>query len=100
MVPTLNAYGLPAYDAELIVRVREVRDPVLTEKVRVEEVADAYPAFAAIVAEIEQSPSLTHATTPLDDPTVHTDAVELEYVMLPLPADGVADIVGGVSVRK
>lgn len=40
-VTTLNAYGLPAYDDEFIVNVREVNALALTEKVRDEEVAAA-----------------------------------------------------------
>jgi hypothetical protein len=42
-----------------------------------------------------QVPASTKVTTPEDEPTVQTPVVELEYVMVPLPAEGVANMVGG-----
>lgn len=41
----------------------------------------------------------TNETTPLDELIVHTEVVELENVIEPLPADGVAVIVGGVALN-
>ena len=61
-----------------MVSVREVNAAALTLKVRVDDVAVAYPAFAAIDASIEQSPAATQATTPVEEFTVQTDVVELE----------------------
>jgi len=40
----------------------------------------------------------TNVTPPLDELIVHTEVVELENVIEPLPADGVAVIVGGVAL--
>jgi hypothetical protein len=63
------------YDDASIVNVR--LSSVIV-KVLVEEVAVAYPDDAAILAEIEQLPVATKATTPLEALTVQIDAVELE----------------------
>lgn len=94
---TLNAYEL---ESEPIANVRLVSAAALKENVRVVAVAEAYSPLWAIEAEIEQSPSLApHATAPLDELTVQTLVVELEYVMVPEPADAVALIVGGVLAR-
>lgn len=55
--------------------------------------------MASIVAESEHDPVSTKSTTPLDELIVHTEVVELEYVIEPLPAVGVAVIVGGVALN-
>ena len=43
-------------------------------------------------------PDLTNDTTPVEDPTVHTDDVVLVYVLVPAPAEAVLVRVGGVSL--
>ena len=85
------------YEPELIV---SVRPSAVTVNVLEVAVAAAYPALAAIVAPIVHVPASTNATTPDDDPTVHTDVSVLENVFVPEPADGVADIVGGVALNR
>ena len=82
------------YDPGSIVSVREV---AVIVKDLLEEVADAYPALAVIEDEIVQVPASTNVTTPLDESTVQTEVVELEYDFVPEPADGVANIVGAES---
>lgn len=82
------------YDPKSIVSVREV---AVIVKDLLEEEADAYPALAVIEDEIVHVPASTNVTTPLDESTVQTEVVELEYDFVPEPADGVADIVGGES---
>jgi len=62
-----------------------------------EEVADAYGESAAIDALIVHVPAATNATTPEDEPTVHTDVVVLVKLFAPLPADAVLVNVGGVA---
>jgi hypothetical protein len=42
-------------------------------------------------------PAVTRDTTPLDPLIVHTDAVVLEYVLVPVPADAVLVRVGAVA---
>jgi len=44
-------------------------------------------------------PASTNVTTPVEELIVHTEVVELENVLLPAPALGVAVIVGGESLR-
>lgn len=50
-----------------------------------------------MVALIVQVPASTNVTTPVDALIVQTDVVELEYVLVPAPADAVEVIVGGVA---
>lgn len=52
-----------------------------------------------MVAEIVHVPVSTKVTTPEDELIVHTEVVELENVLSPAPALGVAVMVGGVSFR-
>lgn len=61
------------------------------------EVAAACEPLAAMDAVIVHVPELTKVTTPVDELTVHTDVVELEYDFEPPPAEAVEVIVGGVS---
>ena len=61
------------------------------------DVAAACEPLAAMDAVIVHVPALTKVTTPLDELTVHTDVVELEYDFEPPPAEAVEVIVGGVS---
>jgi hypothetical protein len=58
--------------------------------------AEEYPPAAVIVAEILQVPSSTNATRPDEELIVHTEVVELEYDLVPIPTPslGVAVIVG------
>jgi hypothetical protein len=53
-----------------------------------------------MVALIVQVPASTNVTTPVDALIVHTDVVELEYVLVPAPADAVEVIVGGVALPE
>ena len=96
LVPAFKAYEFE-YEPELIVSVRV---SAVTVNVLDVAVAAAYPASAAIVAPIVHVPASTNATTPDDEPTVHTEDVELENVFVPEPAEGVADIVGGVALNR
>lgn len=52
--------------------------------------------MAVIDDEIVHVPASTNDTTPEEELTVQTPVVELEYDFVPVPADAVADIVGGV----
>lgn len=45
-------------------------------------------------------PALTKVTWPVDVPMVQTDVVELEYDLLPPPAEAVEVMVGGESVSS
>ena len=45
-----------------------------------------------------QVPEVTNATTPVEELTVQTAVVELAKVIEPVPAEGVAVMVGGVAV--
>jgi hypothetical protein len=47
-------------------------------KLMLVDVADACVALAAIVAVKVQVPAVTNVTTPVEEPTVQTDVVELE----------------------
>ena len=87
------------YEPESILKVRAINGVLLMLNVLVDEAADAYPKCAATVAEIEQSPVDTKVTAPLDEFTVHTEEVELEYVIDPSPAERVANIVGALSLK-
>ena len=80
------------YEPESILNVRDV---AVIEKLMFEEVADAYGESAAIDALIVHVPAATNATTPEDEPTVHTDVVVLVKLFAPLPADAVLVNVGG-----
>ena len=53
-----------------------------------------------MVAPIVQVPASTNVTTPVEAFIVHTDVVELEYVLVPAPADAVDVIVGGVALPE
>ena len=53
-----------------------------------------------MVAPIVQVPASTNVTTPFEAFIVHTDVVELEYVLVPAPADAVDVIVGGVALPE
>ncbi|TRZ73381.1 MAG: hypothetical protein D4R95_03435, partial [Actinobacteria bacterium] len=76
-----------------------VATTAVTENDREVAVAAAYPPAAVIDDPIVQVPTATNATTPLDELTVHIPVVELvnDFVPDEVPADGVADIVGGVA---
>ena len=84
------------YEPALIVKVRLL---LLMVNVRVDELALSYTVSATIEAEMEHEPVVTKVTAPEDEFTVHTEVVELEYVIDPPPAEGVADIVGGESAN-
>lgn len=43
-------------------------------------------------------PALTKATTPVDEPIVHTVVEVLVYVLVPVPTEAVLVRVGGVSL--
>lgn len=43
-------------------------------------------------------PALTKATTPVDEPIVHTVIEVLVYVLVPVPTEAVLVRVGGVSL--
>jgi hypothetical protein len=89
-----------AYGPESPLRV-SVRDAAVTEKLVAVADAAAYPPPEVIDAPIVQVPASTKVTTPLDESIVQILVVELEndFVPEPTPADGVADIVGGVAVN-
>ena len=53
-----------------------------------------------IVAPIVQVPASTKVTTPVDALIVHTDVVELEYCLVPAPAEAVDVMVGGVALPE
>jgi len=93
----------PPPEATVVV-VEDVLEVVVGAEVMVNEmeaeVADAYVPFAAIDAVIVQVPASTKVTTPDDELIVHTDVVELEYVLVPAPADAVEVIVGGVALPE
>jgi hypothetical protein len=63
-----------------------------------EDVAESYVPSLAIVTRNVHVPALTKATTPVDEPIVHTGAVVLEYVLVPEPTEAVLVRVGGVSL--
>jgi hypothetical protein len=63
----------------------------------VEDVAESYVPSLAIATRNVHVPAVTRDTTPLDPLTVHTDAVVLEYVLVPEPADAVLVNVGAVA---
>jgi len=94
----------PPPEATVVVVVEDVLEVVVGAEVMVNEmeaeVADAYVPFAAIDAVIVQVPASTKVTTPDDELIVHTDVVELEYVLVPAPADAVEVIVGGVALPE
>ena len=69
----------------------------VTVMVIADDVAAAYVESAAIVAVIEHVPAVTNVTTPVKDPTVHTDVVELAYDLVPLPPVTELSRVGGVA---
>ena len=93
----------PPPEATVVV-VEDVLEVVVGAEVMVNEmeaeVADAYVPFAAIDAVIVQVPASTKVTTPDDELIVHTDVVELEYVLVPAPADAVEVMVGGVALPE
>ena len=62
------------------------------------DVADVYPPASVIDAVIVQVPASTNATSPDDELIVHTEVVELEYDLVPLPspAEAVDVMVGFV----
>jgi len=94
----------PPPEATVVVVVEDVLEVVVGAEVMVNEmeaeVADAYVPFAAIDAVIVQVPASTKVTTPDDELIVHTDVVELEYVLVPAPADAVDVMVGGVALPE
>jgi len=94
----------PPPEATVVVVVEDVLEVVVGAEVMVNEmeaeVADAYVPFAAIDAVIVQVPASTKVTTPDDELIVHTDVVELEYVLVPAPADAVEVMVGGVALPE
>ena len=53
----------------------------------------------AITTRNVQVPAETNETTPVDELIVHTDAVVLEYVLVPEPAEAVLVNVGAVAYR-
>jgi hypothetical protein len=67
-------------------------------KLILDEVADPYVESAAIDAAMVQVPTETNATKPLVELIVQTEAVELLKVLVPVPTDAVAAIVGGVAI--
>lgn len=69
----------------------------VTVMVIADEVAATYVESVAIVAVIEHVPAVTNVTAPVEDPTVHTEVVELVYVFVPLPADAVLVNVGAAA---
>jgi nitrogen fixation protein len=83
-----------AYDPLSIVSVRETN---VTENDTVLAVAASYVPSAAMEEPIVQVPAATNVTTPVLESTVQTPVVELEYVLVPVPADGVEVMVGGVA---
>ena len=93
----------PPPEATVVV-VEDVLEVVVGAEVMVNEmeaeVADAYVPFAAIDAVIVQVPASTKVTTPDDELIVHTDVVELEYVLVPAPPDAVEVMVGGVALPE
>ena len=64
----------------------------------VEDVAESYVPSLAIATRNVHVPALTKATTPVDEPIVHTEEVVLVYVFVPAPAEAVLVRVGGVSL--
>jgi len=69
----------------------------VTEKLISADVAAPSEPSAAIDAVIRHVPAVTNVTTPLEDPTVHTDVVADVYVLAPAPVDAVAVSVGAVA---
>ena len=67
-------------------------------KLILDEVADPYVESAAIDAAMVQVPTEINATKPLVELIVQTEAVELLKVLVPVPTDAVAAIVGGVAI--
>ena len=63
----------------------------------VEDVAESYVPSLAMATRNVHVPAITRDTTPLDPLIVHTDAVVLEYVLVPVPADAVLVNVGAVA---
>ena len=64
----------------------------------VEDVAESYVPSLAMATRNVHVPAVTRDTTPLDPLIVHTDAVVLEYVLVPEPTEAVLVRVGGVSL--
>ena len=89
---------------EAVASIESVGDQVTvcvaseTVKLTLDAVADACVVLAAMLAARVQVPDVTKATTPVEELIVHTEVVELEYVFVPVPADAVEVIVGGVAV--
>lgn len=63
----------------------------------VEDVAESYVPSLAITTRNVHVPAVTRETAPLDPLIVHTDAVVLEYVLVPEPAEAVLVRVGAVA---
>ncbi len=76
-----------------------VRSEFIMVMVMLDELAEAYPPLAVMSELMWQVPWLTNATRPLFESTVQTPVVEPVNVIVPLPAEGVAVRVGGVSVK-
>ena len=74
--------------------VRKVR----TVNEIVEDVAETYVPSLAIATCSVHAPGPTKVTTPVEALIVHTDAVVLEYVLVPDPAEAVLVKFGGVAL--
>lgn len=63
----------------------------------VEDVAESYVPSLAIATRNVHVPAVTRDIAPLDPLIVHTDAVVLEYVLVPEPAEAVLVRVGAAA---
>ena len=63
----------------------------------VDDVAESYEPSLAMTTRNVQVPAPTNETTPVDEPTVHTEEVVLVYVFVPEPAEVVLVNVGAVA---
>jgi hypothetical protein len=74
-----------------------VREERIENEIR-DDVAESYVPSLAMETRNVHVPALTKATTPVDEPIVHTVVEVLVYVLVPAPAEAVLVRIGGVSL--